>query len=132
MASTPSWRVATRRPGYRVPVISSPILLVEFPADDPDRARRFWEGVLSVTFAQRESSEGSGWQTHAGSTELGLHERGTGPGDRFSLPYFSVPDLHVAMERVRSLGGEVIHPGELWAICRDSEGSPFGLTSQSR
>jgi hypothetical protein len=26
-----------------------------------------------------------------------------------------------------ALGGAVIHPGERWAICRDSEGSPFGL-----
>jgi predicted enzyme related to lactoylglutathione lyase len=108
-------------------VTSSPIQLVEFPADDPARARRFWEGVLSVTFAARESNEGSGWKTHAGPAELGVHERGTGPGDRFSLAYFSVPDLQAAMERVRSLGGEIIHPGERWAICRDSEGSPFGL-----
>ena len=23
--------------------------------------------------------------------------------------------------------GEVIHPGERWSICRDSEGSPFAL-----
>ena len=26
----------------------APPLLVEFPADDPDRARAFWEGVLGV------------------------------------------------------------------------------------
>ena len=25
------------------------------------------------------------------------------------------------------LGGTVVHPGERWAICKDSEGSPFGL-----
>ncbi len=81
-----------------------------------------------MTFAPRESDEGSGWQTNTGPAELGVHERGTGPGDRFSLPYFSVPDMQIAMENVRSLGGEVIHPGERWAICRDSEGSPFGLT----
>ena len=30
-------------------------------------------------------------------------------------------------ERVVELGGSVIHPGKRWAICRDSEGSPFGL-----
>ena len=29
----------------------------------------------------------------------------------------------------KRLGGTVIHPGEKWAICRDSEGSPFGLTT---
>ncbi|HWE58907.1 MAG TPA: hypothetical protein VG228_04360 [Solirubrobacteraceae bacterium] len=29
----------------------------------------------------------------------------------------------------RELGGEVIHPGARWAVCRDSEGSPFGLAA---
>ena len=62
---------------------------------------------------------------------MGVHERGPGPGDRFSLPYFAVDDLPAALERVRALGGEVIHPGERWAICRDSEGSPFGLGATS-
>jgi hypothetical protein len=25
----------------------------------------------------------------------------------------------------------VVHPGEAWAICKDSEGSPFGLAQWS-
>jgi predicted enzyme related to lactoylglutathione lyase len=50
-----------------------------------------------------------------------------GPGDSFSLPYFTVDDLLAALERVTAYGGTVVHPGDLWAICRDSEGSPFGL-----
>jgi hypothetical protein len=45
-----------------------------------------------------------------------------------ALPYFRVPDLAQALERVVELGGSVVHPGERWAICRDSEGSPFGLS----
>jgi predicted enzyme related to lactoylglutathione lyase len=101
--------------------------LVEFPADDPDRARRFWSGVLNVQLEPRRETEGEGWQTHAGAPEIGLHARGRGPGDSFSLPYFTVDDLPAALERVRSFGGAVIHPGASWAICRDSEGSPFGL-----
>ena len=44
-----------------------------------------------------------------------------------SLPYFSVPSMDVALQRVRELGGEVIHPGERWSICKDTEGNPFGL-----
>ena len=32
-----------------------------------------------------------------------------------------------ALERVGALGGSVIHPGTAWSVCRDSEGSPFGL-----
>jgi predicted enzyme related to lactoylglutathione lyase len=102
--------------------------LVEFPADDLARARRFWEGLLDVPFAERREGEGRGRQTHAGGVELGLHERGAGPGDRFSLPYFTVADVGEAVARVKELGGEVVHLGERWAICRDSEGSPFGLS----
>jgi predicted enzyme related to lactoylglutathione lyase len=60
---------------------------------------------------------------------LGIHERGPGPGDTASLPYFTVADLGATLERVRELGGHVIHPGERWAICRDSEGSPFALAA---
>ena len=52
-----------------------------------------------------------------------------GPATSFSLPYFSVPDVAAALERVEALGGSVVHPGEAWAICKDSEGSPFGLAS---
>lgn len=103
------------------------IALVEFPADDAERALRFWRGVLSADLSPRVAGEGQGWQTREGGAELGVHPRGTGPGDRVSLPYFSVPDLPAALVRVQAHGGEVIHPGDRWAICRDSEGSPFGL-----
>ena len=33
------------------------------------------------------------------------------------------------LERVRELGGSIIHPGDQWAVCRDSEGSPFALAT---
>jgi len=112
--------------------MTSPIRLVEFPADDPDRALRFWSGVLGVELDARGDDEGQGWQTHTDDAALGVHPRGTGPGDRVSLPYFSVPDMAAALERVRALGGEVIHPGERWSVCRDSEGSPFGLGADPR
>jgi predicted enzyme related to lactoylglutathione lyase len=59
-----------------------------------------------------------------------MHERGRGPGDSFSLPYFTVGDLAAALERVQALGGTVVHPGERWAICRDSEATPFALTQE--
>ena len=101
--------------------------LVEFPADDLERAQRFWQELLAVELEERREGEGTGVQTHWDGAELGIHPRGTGPGDRVSLPYFRVPDVASALIRVVELGGEVIHPGERWAICRDSEGSPFGL-----
>lgn len=104
--------------------------LIEFPADDLARGRRFWETLLDVSLDERREGEGQGLQTHDARPSLGLHERGRGPGDRFSLPYFPVPDLAQALERVVELGGSVVHPGERWAICRDSEGSPFGLAAE--
>ena len=104
--------------------------LIEFPADDAARARAFWEGLLETTLQERRPDEGRGWKAEVGGVELGLHERGSGPGDRFSLPYFTVQDLAAALEQVQSLGGEIVHPGERWAICRDSEGTPFGLAGQ--
>jgi predicted enzyme related to lactoylglutathione lyase len=107
--------------------VSDPFALIEFPADDPDRARRFWSTMLGLDLDERSSTAGRGWQAQDGDTAIGIHERGPGPGDTASLPYFTVPDLQAALDRVRELGGTVIHPGARWAVCRDSEGSPFGL-----
>jgi predicted enzyme related to lactoylglutathione lyase len=79
--------------------------LIEFPADDPERARHFWGGLLGVSLEPRGDGQGEGWQARAGdSPAVGVHARGKGPGDSFSLPYYTVAD-----------------------IGKDSEGSPFGL-----
>ena len=106
-----------------------PAPLIEFPADDLDRARRFWRGVLGVDLTLRPTTAGSGWEADTDGLRLGVHNRGSGPGDTASLPYFTVTDLPTTLERVTELGGSVIHPGEQWAVCRDSEGSAFALAS---
>ena len=112
-------------------VAGPPLSLIEFPADDPERARRFWVELLGVELEARRAGEGEGWQTHSGAPAVGVHARGRGPGDSFSLPYFAVSDVAEALERVQALGGTVVHPGEAWAICKDSEGSPFGLAREA-
>ena len=106
-----------------------PAPLIEFPADDPERALRFWGGVIGAELEPRTGSAGEGWELSNDGLRLGVHERGTGPGDTASLPYLTVEDLPAALKRVQELGGSVIHPGERWAICRDSEGSPFALAA---
>jgi len=105
--------------------------LIEFPADDPQRALRFWQGLLGVELAPRGAEAGQGWEADEGGLRLGVHERGIGPGDTGSLPYFTVAEMPAALERVTELGGSIVHPGERWAICRDSEGSPFALAADS-
>ena len=111
-----------------------PAPLVEFPADDSERAISFWGGVLGLTLAPREPAAGSGWEVEVDGLRLGVHGRGRGPGDTASLPYFTVnaADIAATLERVIELGGEVVHPGERWAICRDSEGSPFALSADAQ
>lgn len=104
--------------------------LIEFPADEPDRARRFWSGLLGVPLELRSDAQGEGWQSQ-GDPAVGVHERGRGPGDRFSLPYLAVCDIDAALAQVEALGGTVIHPGAKWAICKDSEGSPFALSFEA-
>jgi predicted enzyme related to lactoylglutathione lyase len=107
------------------------LALIEFPADDPDRALRFWSGLLEADLEQRTKDQGDGWQAGKDGPAVGVHRRGTGPGDTFSLPYFEVADIDAALERIKALGGTVVHPGSRWAICKDSEGSPFGLARRS-
>ena len=109
-----------------------PRALIEFPADDPERARRFWSGVLGVPLVERAEAQGAGWETggsEPGEVAFGVHARGAGPGDTGSLPYFTVPAMDVELSTVTRLGGTVVHPGEQWSICRDCEGSPFALAT---
>jgi predicted enzyme related to lactoylglutathione lyase len=108
----------------------APLSLIEFPADDAARARRFWAHLLGIELEARQDGEGEGWQTHAGPPAVGVHARGRGPGDSYSLPYFAVSDVADALQRVEALGGSVVHPGAAWAICKDTEGSPFGLAQE--
>ena len=105
-----------------------PAPLIEFPADDPERARAFWTGVLGSPLEPRQAEAGSGWESESDGLRLGIHERGQGPGDTASLPYFTVTEMKPTLERIKELGGSIIHPGDRWSICRDSEGNPFAVT----
>ena len=103
-------------------------MLVEFPADDPERALRFWEGVLGdgARAARAPSRARAGRAAATGRPSActrGPRVRATGSHS----PTSRCPTWPAALERVTALGGAVIHAGERWAICRDSEGSPFGL-----
>jgi predicted enzyme related to lactoylglutathione lyase len=75
---------------------------------------------------------GSGWQTNSDGLRLGIHERGPGPGATASLPYCTVADLDATLERVRELGGGIIHPGVRRAVCRDFRGHPVRAGRRAR
>jgi predicted enzyme related to lactoylglutathione lyase len=82
----------------------SPLKLIEFPADDPERALGFWRELLGVPLEPRTAEQGEGWQSESESgPAIGVHARGQGPGDSFSLPYFEVEEMARALESVTAL-----------------------------
>jgi len=106
---------------------------VEIPADDPERAKRFY-------------SELFGWQFQATPGYEGYHMFRAGPGEvggaigkrgemarQTMVQYVSVDSIDDVAARVSGLGGEVIVPrtevpGQGWyGVVRDSEGGEIGL-----
>ena len=103
-------------------------LPVEFPADDPGGPVASGR-VCSAAELRAAGAKGrGGLADRFGRAHGGRPRTRARPGrPRSSLPYFAVADLAEAVARVKELGGTVVHPGDRWAICKDSEGSPFGL-----
>jgi predicted enzyme related to lactoylglutathione lyase len=106
--------------------------------------RWFELGVGDVAKAYAFYGELFGWrfvnQSEGGATIEGAGlGGGIHPGDAGASPYvfFDVPDLEAALEQVRRLGGEAdVLPtgGEesdaefgRFALCKDDQGSSFGL-----
>ena len=62
VAGSSSARSSVTRARLPVPSAAMPPFLIEFPADDAERAQRFWQGLLQTTLASREPEQGRGWQ----------------------------------------------------------------------
>ena len=65
------------------------LALVEFPADDPAWARRFWEGLLDVPHEPRRTQEGEGWQTREGG--VGSDCTSAAPAQATACRYLTSP-----------------------------------------
>ena len=98
---------------------------------DLDRMTRFWGQLLDVEF---QVVEHFGFLAHATDRKVTLWlqqvpEAKVGK-NRVHLD-FVVPDLDAAIERVRSLGGDVGDrhewQGHVWRICSDPEGNVFDI-----
>jgi uncharacterized protein len=107
---------------------------IEFGVEDVERGRAFYESLFGWRFERGPS--GKGFVIGTPTVEGGMHG-----GDRGASPYvfIAVDDLDAAIERVRQLGGEIVEMdvgGEdeetdarfgRFKLCRDDQGSPFGL-----
>jgi len=109
------------------------VTFFELGVEDTERGRAFYEGLFGWRFETGPSGEG--FTIGAGPVPGGMHG-----GDRGAAPYlfFREDDMEAALERVRELGGVVeemdVDGGQesvdRWGrfkLCRDDQGSPFGL-----
>jgi predicted enzyme related to lactoylglutathione lyase len=105
----------------------------ELGVEDFDRGRAFYEGLFGWRFEPGPS--GQGFTIGTPNVPGGIHG-----GDPGASPYvfFAVDDMDAALERVRELGGVVdemdvegdedsIARFGRFKLCRDDQGSPFGL-----
>ena len=109
------------------------LVFFEIGVEDVERGREFYGSLLGWTFEPGPSGEGFVIATPG--IRCGMHG-----GDKGATPYsfFEVGEMDAALERVRALGGEVVdmdvEGGEesqarfgRFKICRDDQGSSFGL-----
>jgi predicted enzyme related to lactoylglutathione lyase len=110
------------------------ITFFELGVEDVERGRAFYEALFGWRFEPGPS--GQGFVIGTPTVEGGMHG-----GDPGASPYvfFAVDDLDAAVARVRELGGtidEMDVGGEdeetdarfgRFKLCRDDQGSPFGL-----
>ena len=94
----------------------------ELGVPDTGRARAFYGSLFGWTIDER------GW-IETGGVRGVLH--GDDPETGIVL-YFAVPDIQLAVERVRELGGEADELEEpdvsgWYTSCRDDQGVAFGL-----
>ncbi len=105
----------------------------ELGVADADRARAFYTALFG--WRMDPGPSGKGFVIETGDIPGGLH-----PGDPEASPYlfFRVDDVEAAATRVRELGGSVedmdvegdadsVARYGRFRICRDDQGSSFGL-----
>jgi uncharacterized protein len=105
----------------------------EVGVGDVERGRAFYEGLFGWRF--RPGPSGAGFVIDGANVPGGMHG-----GDAGASPYvfFAVEDIDAAIARVRELGGEVeetnvegddesVRQFGRFRLCRDDQGSPFGL-----
>jgi uncharacterized protein len=97
----------------------------ELPAADTKRAQEFYAGLFGWQFQPFEGQDYHMTYEAGGAIYAA-------PGRTAPTVYFGTDDLNAAIARVRELGGAADDRKEIagvgsYALCRDTEGNPFGL-----
>ena len=105
---------------------------VEIPADDPERAKRFYSEIFGWSFDAMEGYPDYFLFRTEGGVGGAIGKRGVSAGQQLR-DYVTVPSVDEALGRVPELGGTVVTPkeevpGQGWyAVINDSEGNEIGL-----
>ena len=105
------------------------VVHVEFPAQDADRAQRFWEAVGGWSI-QDAGMPGIDYRMFQEDGQGGAIYPTMGEGG--PIVYFGSDDIDADLAKVREHGGEaedkqpIPHVG-WFARCKDTEGNPFSL-----
>ncbi len=111
------------------------IVWFEVPADDLERAKKFYGSLFGWTFAKIPAAIVDYWHIDTGGKDAtpdgGLMPR-MHPGQSITN-YVAVPSVDKAVAKVQKLGGTVCKPKTAvphmgyFAICEDTEHNIFGL-----
>ncbi|MDP8904474.1 MAG: VOC family protein [Chloroflexota bacterium] len=107
---------------------------IEFPADDTDRARRFYSELFGWQLNEMKGFPGYFLFNTGAAEAIGgaIGERGRSTGENVRV-YIETDSIDDALARVAELGGSVVTarteiPGQGWyAVINDSEGTEVGL-----
>lgn len=106
---------------------------IEIPADDLDRAKRFYGELFGWHFTEMEGYPGY-FLFNTGNAEIGgaVGERGKSAPERLRV-VCEVDSIDTVLERVPDLGGAVVDGRSeitgvgYYAVIRDPEGNEIGL-----
>ena len=107
------------------------IVHVEFPAEDADRAQRFWSGLFGWSF-QDSGMPDMDYRMAQTGEQSGAAVYPSEQRSGHANYYFATADIEASRSAVQELGGEAADkmpvPGHGWfAACKDSEGNAFHL-----
>ncbi|RJP75776.1 MAG: VOC family protein [Candidatus Zixiibacteriota bacterium] len=113
------------------------VIHFEIPADDPERAVKFFQDVFGWTITKWEGPV-EYWLIATGPDDLpginGAVMRREGSGGTINT--IDVPDVDAYMAKVKQAGGRVVTPrmavpGVGWfCYCADTEGNMFGIMQE--
>lgn len=111
------------------------IVWFEVPADDLNRAKKFYQSMFGWKFAKLPAAINDYWHIDTGGPDASP-DGGMMPRMHAQQPitnYVSVPSVSKAAVKVEKLGGTVCKPKTAvpgmgyFAICLDTEGNTFAL-----